>query len=537
MFLREVVTGQRTGKPVRYAQILESYRDPETGKSKHRVLMSLGRVDTIDKEQIRKLVTSLSRYLESGTVPEGGRLGEVREFGVPYLADKLWSRLGLPGLFARLLRKRKYEIAVERALFAMVAHRLADPGSKRACAEWVDLDAWIPDARGLTTQHLYRAMDFLDDTHEEVERALYQHRRTLFDRASVVYFDTTSTYFDCDETGEDDAAFGLRQRGHSRDLRPDRRQVVVGLATDQQGLPIVSEVFSGETSDALTVVPMLARLKSIGLTNVVWVTDRGMASEANLSAVVHAGLRYIVGARLRPNDELRAAISADDTPFRKLDDGAMVKELRVAGRRVVVCFTPESAERDHALRNAAIDRLGPILARVNAGGDAAEITTNGWYKRLTARHPDGTFALDKNKLEKEAQCDGTYVLDVSDDALSAADAAKAYKGLLRVEAAFRAPQTFIEHGLDLRPIYHRLDARIRANVTLCTLAYVLERAIEIETHASFAAVRKVFARLRAAELVFGEQRVWETSMPSPEAKRIVAALRIDAPPRVLANSR
>lgn len=532
MFLREVVTGQKTGQPVRYAQLVESYRD-EAGKSRHRVLLPLGRVDRIDKKQIQRLITSLSRYLEQGEVPKGGRLGEVREYGLPYLADALWTRLVLPQFFSAQLRKHKYKADVERALFAMVAHRLCNPSSKRACAEWLALDAWIPSAKGLTSQHLYRAMDFLDHYREELERALYQHRRTLFDRTSVVYFDTTSTYFDCDESGEDDETYGLRQRGYSRDLRPDRRQIVVGLATDQNGLPIVSEVFSGDTTDSLTVVPMLARLEALKLPNkVIWVTDRGMASDANLASVKNAGLGYILGARLRSDDELRAAISADDTPYAQAVEGVMVKELRHAGRRLVVCFAPESAERDHQLRGAAIERLVPVIARVNAGGDAAEITTNGWYKRLASRMKDGTFALDKNKLEKEAQCDGTFVLEVSDDTIAAADAAVAYKGLLRVEKAFRA----LKHGLDLRPIYHRLDARIRAHVTLCVVAYLLERAVELETKMSFENVRKLLGRLRAVELIFEEQRVWETSAPSPEVKKILSALRLDAPPRVLLGS-
>ena len=415
----------------------------------------------------------------------------------------------------------------------MVAHRMADPGSECACAEWLELDAHVPDTRGLTPQQLYRAMDFLDEQREEVERAVYQHRRTLFDRVSVVYFDTTSTYFDCDETGADDEAYGLRQRGHSRDLRPDRRQIVVGLATDQQGLPIVSEVFSGETNDALTVVPMLDRLKALGLANVVWVTDRGMASDANLASVRAAGMRYILGARLRPDDPLRTAIGTNDEPFVKAADGLMVKDVHVGRRRVVVCFSPESAERDIKLRTAAIERVGDVIKRVNAGRDAAEITTNGWYRRLASRGSDGTFALDKNKLEKESQCDGTFVLDVSDDTMPAAEAALAYKGLLRVEQAFRT----LKHGLDLRPVYHRLDRRIRAHVTLCTLAYLLERIVEIETKSSFENVRRILARIRAVELHFDDQRVWETNALAPDAKKILSTLSLEQPPRVLPNSR
>jgi hypothetical protein len=529
MFVREVVTGQKTGSPVRYAQVVHSFRDPETGKVKQRVLLSLGRVDRIDKEQIRRFIASLSRYLETGEVPTGARVGEVRDYGMPYLADALWRRLVLPELIARQLRKRKFEIAVERALFAMVAHRLVDPGSKRSCAEWLAHDAFLPGARGLTVHQLYRAMDFLDDAHEDLEQALYQHRRTLFDRASVVYFDTTSTYFELDEGRDADVAYGLRQRGHSRDEKPDRRQIVVGLATDQSGLPIVSEVFSGETNDALTVVPMLERLRGLGLTNVVWVTDRGMASEDNLAAVRAAGLDYVIGVKLRAHDALRAAIAADTTPYVQAAEGLQARDVHLDGKRYVVCFSPESAERDLALRLGAIERLKTVCSRVNAGADACEITRNGWYSRLASRDPSGRWQLDKGKLDREAACDGTFVLEVSRAAMTASEAALAYKGLLRVERCFHA----LKNTLDLRPVYHRLDRRIRAHVTLCMLALLLERVMELGTKQSFGTIRDRFQRLRAVELTLDGQSVWETSKLTPEARAILSDLRLDPPPRVL----
>ena len=531
MFLREVVTGQKSGNPVRYAQIVESYRN-EQGKSRHRVLMSLGRVDSIDKERVEKLIRVLSRFLERGEIPQGGRVGETRDFGVAFLAQQLWEKLKFPQFFSKLLRSRKFEIAIERAIFAMVAHRLCDPASKRACAEWLELDVWIPTAKGITSQHLYRAMDFLDEHREELEEALCRHRSVHLDPTTIVYFDTTSTYFECDETGVDEESYGIRQRGYSRDLRPDRRQIVIGLATDQHGCPLLSEVFSGETTDALTVVPLLHRLKKLNLSKVVWVTDRGMASDLNLSAVKQAGLQYIIGARLRADEDLRAAIHADRQSFEKANHGVLVKEVNCAGRRLVVCFSPASAERDHKLRNAAIERLKPVLDKVNMGADDSLITGNGWYKRLTSKNKDGSHSLDKNKLEREAQCYGTYVLEVSDAAISAKEAANAYKGLLRVEQAFRV----LKHGLDIRPVYHRLEQRIRAHVTLCVLGYLLESLIERETHQSFEEVRRHFHRIRAIELQFDEQNVWETSVPSPEARKILNVLRFDAPPRVLTNS-
>lgn len=528
MFLREVVTGQRTATPARYAQIVESFRD-EQGHVRKRVLLSLGRVDQLDRQQIQRLVTALSRYLETGEVPPGGRVGQVRDYGIGYVADALWRRLDLPKFFSKQLRSRKYEAPVERAIFAMVAHRMVDPSSKRACSDWLEHDAWLPQSRSITLQHLYRAMDFLDECHEPLEAALYMHRRSLFDKVQLVYYDTTSTYFECDEPGDEPEMYGLRQKGYSRDLRPDRRQIVIGLAVDQNGLPIVSDVHSGETSDSITVVPMLARLRDLGLSRVVWVADRGMASELNLSSVRAARLHYVVGIRLRAAEDLRAAIAADDTAYRNAAEGLLVKDVRLGDRRMVVCFSPESAARDLKLRTGAIDRMRPVLEHVNAGADPEAITAHGLYRRFVARGSDGKFHLDKHKLEREAQCDGTFVLEVSDDKMTAEAAALAYKGLLRVEQSFRT----LKHGVDVRPVYHRLDKRIRAHVSLCMLAYLLERVVEIDTGVPFTQIKNSLMRVRAVELTFDQQTVWETSAVPSELRALFSKLKLAAPPKIL----
>ena len=325
----------------------------------------------------------------------------------------------------------------------------------------------------------------------------------------------------------------LRQRGYSRDRRPDCRQIVIGLAVDQQGLPIASEVFSGDTNDNLTVVPMLTRLKALDLTRAVWVTDRGMVSSENLASIQSAGLSCIVGVRLRADEELRQVIHEDATPYTQGPEGLMLKEVNWTGKRLVVCYSPASAERDLKLRTGAIERMKPVLKQVNQGGYESLVTTHGLYRRLVIRHSDGKYYLDKNKLEREAQCDGTFVLEVSDNQITAREAAEGYKGLLRVEQAFRV----LKNGVDIRPVYHRLDKRIRAHVTLCILAYFLERVVEIETKQPFEQVRKQLMRLRAVELKFDKQTAWETTALSAEVKQIFKDLKIPLPPRLLPMSR
>jgi transposase len=401
--------------------------------------------------------------------------------------------------------------------------------SKRACGEWLEHDAWVPQARGITLQHLYRAMDFLDECHESLEAALYMHRRSLFDKVQLVYYDTTSTYFECDDPSDEPEIYGLRQRGYSRDVRPDCRQIVIGLAVDQNGLPIASDVYSGDTSDSVTVLPMLTRLRRLGLSRVVWVADRGMASDVNLSSVRAQGLHYVVGIRLRAAEDLRAAIAVDPSAYRDAAEGLMVKDVRVGNRRMVVCFSPESATRDLKLRTSAIDRMRPVVERVNAGADPEVITAHGLYRRFVTRVGDGTFHLDKHKLEREAQCDGTFVLKVSDDTMTAEAAALAYKGLLRVEQSFRT----LKHGVDIRPVYHRLDQRIRAHVSLCMLAYLLERVVEIDTGVPFAQLKTALTRVRAVELTFDQQTVWETSAVTSDLRALLNKLKLAVPPTVL----
>jgi hypothetical protein len=254
-----------------------------------------------------------------------------------------------------------------------------------------------------------------------------------------------------------------------------------------------------------------------------------MASNVNLSSVRAQGLHYVVGIRLRAAEDLRAAIAADPSAYRDAAEGLMVKDLRVGNRRIVVCFSPESATRDLKLRTAAIDRMRPVVERVNAGADPEVITTHGLYRRLVTRVADGKFHLDKHKLEREAQCDGTFVLEVSDDTMTAEAAALAYKGLLRVEQSFRT----LKHGVDIRPVYHRLDQRIRAHVSLCMLAYLLERVVEIDTGVPFAQVKTALRRVRAVELSFDQQTVWETSAVTSDLRALLNKLKLDVPPTVL----
>jgi hypothetical protein len=178
MYLREVVSPRKRGPDSRYLQLVEGERDAQ-GRVQTRILHSFGRTDQLDLEQIRRLVEQLSRYLDPAASPAASGLEVTRTwtFGGTHLLDSLWRELRLDEFFSHALEARSFAQPVERALFALVAHRALAPASKLACSRWAGASAWIPGLeRGgaeLDVQHLYRAMDFLHGAMPELQEHLY----------------------------------------------------------------------------------------------------------------------------------------------------------------------------------------------------------------------------------------------------------------------------------------------------------------------------------------------------------------------------
>jgi transposase len=489
MFFRTKTSGPRS-----YLQIVENRW--EDGRPRQRVIATLGRLDQLQQSgQLDALLVSGARLAQSVLLLSAHAKGQLptittRRIGPALVFERLWRETGCQRVIEHLLDGRRFEFDVERAVFLTVLHRLFAPGSDRAADKW-RTDYQIDGCDSLQLHHLYRAMAWLGEElprdqqqgktpfaprciKDRIEEEVFAHRRDLFTDLQLVFFDTTSIYFEGD--GGDD----LGQRGFSKDHRPDLYQMVVGAVLDGQGRPICCELWPGNTTDVTTLIPVVDRLRSrFGVQRVCIVADRGMISQETLRALEQdeRGWQYILGARMRSQNEVkeevlsRAGRDRVVHPKRARGDDPSplkVKEVWVEGRRYVVCLNEDEARKDAADREAIVAALREQLR----SGDKSLVGNKGYRRYLSGGGPDH-FRIDEVKVAEDARYDGKWVLRTNTD-LDTAEVALQYKQLWRVEQWFRSCKTLLQ----TRPIYHKCDETIRGHVFCSFLALVLRQELQ-----------------------------------------------------------
>ncbi len=550
MYLRTIQRRNKDGSVARYVQLAHNVRLPGKRNPVAQVIHSFGREEELDRQALARLVRSISRFLEPGeqlqaAASEELRFLDSRPFGGGYVLDALWRRLGIEAAVARLARRRRVTPAVERLLFALVCNRALAPSSKRAALEWAREDVHLPGvgSPGSDAQVFYRAMDFLLASEEEIQREVFFSVANLLNlEVDVIFFDSSSTYFeieDEDEADEEAGLEGLRRFGESKDRRPDLPQVVVGLAVTREGIPVRCWVFPGNSSDQVLVRQVKDDLRTWKLNRVLWVLDTGFASEENRRYLQRAGGHYILGEKLRAG---RANLEALARPgrYRQVRDNLEVKEVWVGEgetrRRFVVCRNPHEAARDAARREQALARIAEELAALERkrtaddrrDAEALLLAHPSMGRYLTRRR--GRLVVDQQKVRAEERVDGKFLLSSSDDSLAAEEIALGYKQLIEVERGWRT----LKHTLDLRPVHHRKEERIRAHVLLCFLALLLTRVIEVETAQTWPTIRRELQRMHLGEFHGSAGSVLQRTESTPAQHDLLRALGIDEPPRFLA---
>jgi DDE family transposase len=478
--------------PRSYLQIVANQR--EGGAVRQKVIATLGRTDELAASGgLAALLASGARYCEQVLLLsilqadlEGPRV-LAKRIGAPLLFERLWEETGCRAVIEDLLAERRFEFAVERAIFATVLHRLMVSGSDRACEKWM-ADYAISGVDGLTLHHLYRAMAWLGEelptdqqagatpfaprtVKDLVEEHLFERRRDLFSELSVVFMDTTSLSF-IGAGGET-----LGERGYSKDHRPDLMQMIVGVVIDATGRPVCSEMWPGNTADVSVLVPVIDRLRRrFGIGRVCVVADRGMISAPTIAALEERGLEYVLGARERTDSLVRTVVLADTRPFTPLcvqraggeETQLFVKEVKTGGRRYIVCRNEAEAEKDAADRRTLIEALDQQLKR----GDKALIG-NSAYRRYLRATSKKAFEIDPGKIADEARYDGLFVLRTN-ARITPLQAVLRYRDLIQVEQLFRSAKALMR----TRPIYHSSDAAIRGHVFCSFLALILRKELD-----------------------------------------------------------
>jgi len=486
VFLRTQSNGSRT-----YLLIVDNKR--VNGKVKQHVLLRLGRLDLLQASgQIDAMIESLGRFSEKlailGAHARGkGVIARSNRIGPGLIFERLWQDCSIDSVLTVLLEGRRFEFSVERAIFLTVLHRLFAPGSDRAAEKWKD-DYAMEGVADLELHHLYRAMAWVGEvlppdqqdgatplaprTNKDlIEEALFRRRRDLFSDLDIVFFDTTSIYFE----GEGGETIG--QRGHSLDHRPELKQMVVGMVLDRNGNPVCSQLWPGNTADVKSLVPIVERLqKRFGIGSLCIVADRGMISNETIKEVELRKWSYILGVRMRSSTEAKAVVARSgryaevhpNSDDRDDPSPLKVKEVWVEdGRRYVVCVNEDQATKDRHDREAVVGALRDALRQA----DKSVVGNKGYRKYL--RSGGKQFAVDEEKIQEEARYDGKWVLTTNTD-LPAAEVALKYKQLWMVEDVFGLMQSL----LDTRPIYHKCDETIRGHVFCSFLALLLRQELE-----------------------------------------------------------
>ena len=449
MFFRQ----KRSGEHV-YLQIVENRW--EKGRSRQRVVATVGRLDQLKQSgQLDGLLQSGAKFAEAVMVLSAHRRCEVpairQQRIVPALIfGRLWDSLEIPQVIQRLLASRRFEIPVERILFLTVLHRLFVSGSDRSCVlNWKERYA-IPGIEAVELHQVYRAMAWLGDrlpedeqahatpfaprcTKDAFEEALFARRRDLFTHLELVFFDTTSIYFE----GAGGAELG--QYGHSKDHRPDCKQIVVAVVLDGRGRPICCELWPGNVTDVKTLIPVVDRLRQrFHIRSITIVADRGMISRQTIAQLQSEDrqVHFILGARLRSVKEIYKEVLSRPGRYREVrgerekstDPSPLkVKEVHVEDRRYVVCLNEEQARKDRADREAIVASLREQLNR----GDKSLVGNKGYRKYLSSQGPH--FTIDEAKVKWEERFDGKWVLRTDLEELTAEETALQYKQLWMVE--------------------------------------------------------------------------------------------------------
>ena len=580
MFLRTV-----TANRIEYVQLV--HNEWVDGGSKTRVLYGFGRKDQLNTAALERLVQSILRYLdadraqaireEHGLEAPFEFLG-AKTFGGAFVLDAVWERLGVGRTLRKSLGGRGFGTPIERLLFALVAQRALDPGSKLAAERWVGERAFIPGLPAVEVQQLYRAMDFLLEAHDEIQREVFWSVRNLFNlEVDVLFIDTTSTYFEIegedrdevaleDDEGAEDAAAGgdgevaaasldpvdvvvaararrgLRKRSrNSKDSRPDLAQAVIGFAVTRDGIPVRCWVWPGNTVDATVIGEIKRDLNEWKLGRIVMVMDTGFNSEENRKTLQGAGDVFIIGEKMRfgkdgkPPEALKR-----QGRYKTLANGLRIKEVitnagSVTARRFVIVHNPDEGKRDQAKRDdivAETERRLAALQQLTGEAhhkDACALRAHPTFGRYVRQLKGGKLALDKAKIAREAHLDGKYLISTNDDHLTAEDVALGYKQLHEIERVNRD----LKHTVDVRPVYHHKRDRIKAHVLLCWLALLLIRVIENETNDTWANLKQDLWALMAGQHRTQHGIITQTSTPTASVKRVLDALDLKPPKRFL----
>jgi IS4 transposase len=533
-----IVTVKRGEKVYRYLRIVESVR--QDGRVRQRTVVDLGSLAQHSEDEWSVVAARLQRLLGTQVYLASEIEGrEVQSYGEVLVAKALWEQLELTPKLEQLVPSQSLGYDFPLAILVQVLNRLMAPRSRLALMQWVE-GVYLPEPEEQSVQlhQLYRSLGVLARGKQRLEEALFVQLRDLLSlEVDVVLYDVTSTYFE-GHRGPEQAA-----HGYSRDKRPDCRQVLLGLVTTRDGLPIGHHVFAGNRVDSTTVQEVVASLRErFQIGRLIFVGDRGMVSRANVEAIAGSGYEYIMGVRKRGGTEAAGLLAVPLEQYSVVGEGVSLYEGR--GRdeaaRYLVCHSAERVVEEEQILAGKLrrghDRLAAVARRRGLSRDeliaaAAQALTQVKARKYFRFQVDEGgrlhYAEDDEAVAVERQRIGKYVLKTNAAELSAEECLHAYKLLQEVEAAFRT----MKDVLQLRPIYLWNQEHVEGHIAVCVLAYLLHKLLQLRLRqagvtASVSKAWDAVAKVRLVTLSLPDQTLRVITRPDPLARKVFRAVGI-----------
>lgn len=532
MFVREK-SRRYKDKTYTYLQLVENRW--VNGRTKQKVLLTLGRKDQLDRSRMDEIVSTL-KDLTTDKLKVISKAEELdlearkaRRWGDLLVLDRLWKEVKLDQIIKHHLKERKFEMDVEGAIKAMVFNRLCDPRSKLGTYRWIKRHAYFPEGDSLKLQHLYRALDFLWEVKEEVEKDLYLSLANLFNLdLSIVFYDTTLVSYQ----GEGPKTLCTWSRRKEWDF-------LLGLALTRDGMPFAHQVMPGNTTDSTTLKEWVKKLtQRFKIGRCIICADRGIITQENLKFLEKEGIPYLAGMKLRNLKEVNQEVLSTGGRYRKVADNLKVKETKTGDKRYLICFNPQEARRRRKEREEIIRNLKEEIQtlRPKKEGHTKRICSLLSHKlkgKFLKELKDGSLKINSEKVREEERFDGKFVLRTSEENLPSEELALAYKELSRIEQSFRSMKSLVE----LEPVYHWTDPRVRAHVFICVLAHLLERVIERKLKQegmdlSPQRILEALSELKAVEVTIEGKDYLLRTRPPQEVQKFFRILRMRLPKHI-----
>lgn len=534
MFLK--ITKSRKTK---YVQLVHSYR--ENGKIKHKVILNLGRLDQIENnpsfQRLAQRLIQLSKASECNNIHDISQASVVNWGYIIY--KKIWKQFGLDQLLQQISSGRKIKFNFSNVCFLVAVQHLLDPRSKLSTHAHQQHYAKLDEVE---LNSIYRSLDMLCSHKEELEQKIFDQNRNLFNmQIDVVFYDVTTFFF------ESVRADSLRDFGFSKDCKVNSVQVVLGLLIDCDGRPIGYDLFPGNTFDGKTMGVCLEKLeKRFGIRRVIIVADRGMNSKHNLLKILEKGYSYIFASRLKNMSrsvmedifsEGYCDLTDGEKSLRyKIIDYANVvklgKKRYVLDENLIVTYSEKRAKKDRLDRERLLIKAREYI--INKSKALAR-SKRGARKYLKTVHhsQEINFELDEDAIARDERFDGYYGIQTNEKDMSVKDILSAYSRLWRIEESFR----LMKSTLEVRPIFHWTESRIKGHFVVCFLAFLLERTLEIKLRrlggdASVEKIREAINSLTFTEVTIQDKQFYIKNSGTPLTNKILRLLRISPPKNV-----